>query len=133
LNASRVKARDTKRAADMRQLITALAIYQDQYGCLPQTSGSICPGNGSYSEYNAGGWDWSSQGGFMTFLQTSGIMSKVPVDPVNNTTGDGLPVGSFAYRYFCYGNGPSLGYRRESDGGWVDVLTPGTDTSFICQ
>ena len=130
---ARRQARDTKRAADMRQIITALYLYQDQYGCLPITSGSSCPGNGGYSEWNAGGWDYSSQGGFLTFLKTSGIMAKVSVDPINNMTGDRVPVGTYAYFYYCYSNGPQLGYIREADGAEVDALNRGADSNFVCQ
>jgi prepilin-type N-terminal cleavage/methylation domain-containing protein len=131
---ARVKARDAKRLADVRQIITALNLYQDQYGCLPVTDASTCPGNGGYSEWNSGAWDYSSQGsGFLTFLQTAGIMAKVPVDPINNMTGDGTPAGSFAYRYFCYANGPSLGYWQESNGAEMWPLLRGTDSSYVCK
>jgi prepilin-type N-terminal cleavage/methylation domain-containing protein len=137
LNSARVKARDAKRAADIRQIITALNLYQDQYGCLPITAGSGCPGAGGYSESNAGSWDYSSQGGFLTFLQTSGIMPKVPVDPINNTTGDGTPAGSTAYRYYCYSGGgptgPTLAYVREADGVNVYALFQGTSNDYVCK
>lgn len=133
LSNTRVKARDAKRAADMRQILTALNLYQDQYDCLPITNLSTCPGNGGYSEWNAGAWDYSSQGGFLTFLQTSGIMSKVPVDPINNMTGDGTPAGSYSYRYFCYPSGPHLVYFRESDYTQIGVLVTGTDSGYVCK
>jgi hypothetical protein len=111
-----------------------LNLYNDQYGCLPVTYGTACPGAGGYYETNAGSWDYSSQGGFMTFLQTSGIMPKVPVDPINNTTGDGTPAGSTAYRYYCYpGNGPTLAYVRESDGANVYPLFQGTSNEYVCK
>lgn len=72
----------------------------------------------------------------MTFLQASGIMPKVPVDPINNTTGDGTPAGSTAYRYYCYTNapnGPTLVYVRESDGINVYVLLQGRENDFVCK
>lgn len=77
----------------------------------------------------------------MTFLQTSGIMPKVPVDPINNMTGDGTPSGTYAYRYYCYTanpySGPHLGYWSEQTGGYVNKATNNastwTDPSFPCK
>jgi prepilin-type N-terminal cleavage/methylation domain-containing protein len=133
LGGSRAKARDAKRLADMRQLMTALNLYQEVNGCLPITNASTCPGNGGYSEWNAGAWDYSSQGGFMTFLVSSGLMAKVPVDPINNMTGDGSPAGSYGYFYYCYPSGPSLGYFPELNYARTTVLVPGTDSSYVCK
>lgn len=140
LNNARVKARDARRAADTRQIVTALNLFYDQNGCLPVTSGSACPGTGSYTELNAGGWDYSSQGGFMTFLVNSGFMAKVGVDPINNMTGDGTPAGTYSYRYYCYTGptifGPSLNYYKESDGLPVYVFGSSTstaDSTYICK
>jgi prepilin-type N-terminal cleavage/methylation domain-containing protein len=119
LASARAKARDARRSADMQEIVKALESYNNINGCLPSTSTSACPGASTYSELNAGGWDYSSQGQFLTFLATGTdpIFSKVPVDPINNMTGDGTPVGSFAYRYYCYnqvGNyGVSLSYFKE--------------------
>jgi hypothetical protein len=110
---------------------------------LPITSGSTCgtASGGAYNEANAGGWDYSSQGtGFMQFLQTSGFMSKVPVDPINNMTGDNTPAGSYAYRYYCYTGTPAglhLAYIREEDGSVIlkNITSSGNwaDSSFTCQ
>lgn len=133
LGGARVKARDAKRAADLRQLVTALTLYQEINGCIPITNVSVCPGNGGYSEANAGTWDYSSQGGFMTFLATAGVMAKVPVDPINNMTGDGVPVGTYSYRYYCYPTGPHMGYYRESDNVFIPVLSTGTDNNYVCR
>ena len=143
LNGVRIKARDAKRAADMDQIYKALTMYYLQYNCLPITSGSTCTGVGSYSQADAGGWDYSSQGGgFMTFLVNAGYLAKSPVDPLNNMTGDAAPAGTYAYRYYCYTAGVHLGlhlgYWRESDGAYVIKNIPNsadvfTDTTFNCQ
>lgn len=130
------KARNARRAADMDQIYKALLIFYGQYGCLPVTSGSTCAGAGGYVDSNSGGWDYSSQGGFMNFLKTSGAMGKVPVDPINNMTGDGGPSNTYAYRYYCYpGSGLHLGYWTES--GWVYVMKNiggwSSDANFVCQ
>lgn len=138
LNSARIKARDTKRAQEMHSIYLAINLYYDQYGCLPRTSGSSCAGSGSYSESNAGGWDFSSQGGFMDFLKTAGFISNVPVDPTNNMTGDGGPAGTYSFRYYCYPypSGPHLGYWRESTGTYVYVLGNSAawgDNSYVCK
>ncbi|MHB1316741.1 MAG: type II secretion system protein [Minisyncoccota bacterium] len=136
LNRSRIKARDAVRASDMVQIRNALILYYDKYGCLPRTAGSACLGTGSYSESNSGGWDYSSQGNFMTFLKNENILPREIVDPINNMTGDGSPSGTYSYRYFCYtGTGPHLGYWRESDGVYVNIFgnaSQWTDTSYTC-
>lgn len=141
VSTARIKARDAKRAGDIQQIYTALVSYNVDYGCLPVTFGTSCPGATGYSEQNSGGWDYSSQGGFLTFLQTSGYMAKVPVDPINNMTGDASPAGSFSYRYYCYPSGSTSGLRldywRESDGSLINknILNSGgwTDSSFLCK
>jgi len=142
LVSARVKARDAKRVADMDEIYTALNLFYDANGCLPITSGSSCAGAGAYSEANAGTWDYSSQGGFLTFLQTSGVMPKVPVDPINNMTGDGSPAGTYAYKYYCYPTGSTypglhLAYWRELDGRYIikNNTNAGnwTDSSFTCK
>jgi prepilin-type N-terminal cleavage/methylation domain-containing protein len=143
LSNSRKKARDARRLTDMNQIYTALNMYYSDYGCLPRTTGTTCPGAGGYSDANSGGWDYSSQGGFMGFLVNAGYMSQVPVDPVNNMTGDGVPAGTYAYRYYCYlptypaYQGLHLGYIRESDGQYVIVNMRNsgnfTDSTFLCQ
>lgn len=143
LNRARIKARDARRLADMQQIYTALNMYYGDYSCLPFTSGTACPGAGSYSDADTGGWDYSSQGGFLGFLVNAGYMSTVPVDPLNNMTGDGSPAGTYAYRYYCYPSsyppyqGLHLGYWRESDGQYVikNITNSGsfTDSTFICR
>lgn len=142
VNSSRAKARDTRRASDMHQIVLALNLFYSENGCLPTTSGSTCPGSAGYSEANAGGWDYSSQGaGFMQFLKNGNFMSSDPSDPINNMTSDGSPSGTYAYRYYCYTGpaayGPSLSYFKES-GSWgnVSVLTPSAlvaNSNYICK
>lgn len=129
LNSTKNKARNTRRLQEIKSIHTALVAFHSQYGCLPTTSGSTCIGG--YSEGNTGGWDYSSQGGFLTFLVSSGIASNVPVDPINNMTGDSTS-GQYAYRYFCYtGLGVVLGYWTEPS--WTYVPYLNVDPSFICM
>ena len=119
LNTTRAKARDAIRKIDMQNIYNMLAMYQIEYGGIPRTS--------VYGDANAGGWDYSSQptgtSSFMNFLVTSGITNQVPIDPINDMSGDMSPMGTYAYKYYCYsGQGLALGYRRETDG--VQVYYP---------
>lgn len=129
LNSARAKARDARRAEDMEQITTALAMFYNDHGCLPRTSGSTCISG--YSEADTGGWDYSTIGGFMTFLKAGGYMPEVPVDPTNS--------GSMLYRYYCYPGatgGPVLAYWKE-DGTYVRKIsgsgTSNADTSYSCN
>lgn len=143
LNNARKKGRDAKRDADLQQIYTAINLFYSQNGCLPITTGSTCTGAGGYNDANAGGWDYSSQGGFMDFLRTSGLMARVPVDPTNNMTGDGAPAGTFGYRYYCYPAGSAdpglhLAYWRESTYAYTyknnrNSANAFTDSTFVCQ
>lgn len=65
----------------------------------------------------------------MSFLVTKGIATKVPIDPINNT--------SYRYRYYCYDNNPdtlALGYFKESTNTWTYYPLGGTTTQsdWIC-
>ena len=145
LNAARVKARDAQRAQNMHSIVTALQLYYLTYNCLPITYGATTcgPAAGTYNEVDAGGWDYSSQGGFMSFLKTAGNISSVPLDTINNMTGDGAPAGTYAFRYYCYDSpiwgtfGPHLAYYKESTGEYVKVIPQGgagwTDATFTCK
>ncbi len=114
---ARMKARNAKRAADIDQIYKALYLYNDTYGCLPHTTlfaNNNCPGHGgTYKQWDTGSWDFSSQnlhsgvGNFMGFLQVSGLMTSVPVDPINDETGDDTM--GYAYKYYCYSAAESAG------------------------
>jgi len=116
LTSVRKKTRDSQRAQDMQTIYTMLTQYSIEYGHIPITS--------AYNDANSGSWDYSSQPTnaptFMSFLTTSGIAKQVPVDPINNMIGDGIPADTYAYKYYCYsGSGLALGYKSEKTGGWV--------------
>lgn len=142
LATARMKSRDARRAADIRQIYTALNLYYDTYGCLPITNGSSCGLASSTTFSNAGGWDYSSQTDFLPFLSTgtSPFMTKVPVDPINNMTGDNAPAGTYAYRYYCYvtdPKGPQLAYWKELPVRNMIAITESTlgnnNPDFICR
>lgn len=141
LKSVRVKARDAKRASDTSQIVRALALFYDVYNCLPSPGSSAC--GGFTADSNAGLWDYSSQGGFLSFLSASGVMPNPPVDPLNNMTGDGVPNNTYAYRYYCYAPssnplnpGLHLGYWSETQGAYIKVMPRGsnwTDSSYTCR
>lgn len=90
LRGAQIKARDTKRLADMSQIQKALALYYDKNGTYPAPA----------SDSGCGGWDTSGDGNFLPALRTSGFMGKVPNDPskVGNCT------GYYYYRYSATGS-----------------------------
>ncbi len=114
---SRVKARDAVRAKDMQTIHVMLHQYNLQFGGIPRTN--------QYGGVDAGSWDYSSQPtgspSFLSFLVTSGIAPKVPIDPINNMIGDSA--SGYGYKYYCYpGEGLALGYRKEANGPTSSVI-----------
>ena len=90
LNNARIKARDVKRLADMKNLVTALNLYYDKNGFYPTNTDNDCSG-----------WDTGFYGSGDTFinpLQTDGFVSKTPGDPTYTSQCGG-------YRYYRYGAG----------------------------
>ena len=130
LDKSRTKALNSRRLQEIQSIHKALIAFHSQYGCLPVTNGSTCISG--YNESDAGGWDYSSQGGFLTFLVSSGITPVVPVDPKNDMEGASTP-GKYAYRYYCYtnGNGVQLGYWTENPRAYVAYIN--NDGTFTCR
>lgn len=96
MSKARLKARDARRLTDMRQLQVGLDMYYEKNsGSYPDpdaNQGNMC-----------GGWNTSSYDPFITALKTSGVMSKVPVDPVNSGA---TSCGIYAYRYYRYAPNP---------------------------
>ena len=108
-NRAGIKTPDTRRQADIDKIYAALVLYYKNNGYLPVTS--------AYGENNTGGWDYSSQGQFLPFLQTAKYLVSVPLDPLNNGTGDVFYGGSgYSYAYYCYAdeNSLSLGLKLEN-------------------
>ncbi|MFA4880684.1 MAG: type II secretion system protein [Candidatus Doudnabacteria bacterium] len=101
VNNARKKARDTQRLAAMKQLITALALYYDQYGLYPSSDYQGC-----------GGWDTPGDGDFISPLRTAGLLSQEVRDPTNNYN-----CGN--YRYYRY---PAGSYGCDASRGAFYVL-----------
>ncbi len=101
LNGARIKARDTKRLADMAQIQKALEFYIDSYGQYPGDTNSY-----GEREIPCGWWDTSgvdndSDGKpFIEPLIDAGIVSRLPNDPIGTGTCDG-----YTYRYYRYNVG----------------------------
>ncbi|HEU4888960.1 MAG TPA: hypothetical protein VFV49_13825 [Thermoanaerobaculia bacterium] len=96
--------RDEKRIADLHRIKAALEQYVAQVGPLPRPAdygeAAGLPG------FWQGWWDVSSrdvnrnQLPFLDFLVDDGILSTVPVDPLNSPAADGDPRGGSQYVYF---------------------------------
>ena len=82
------KTKDSRRQNDMQNIINELEIYKTQNLIYPNPSSN-----------GPGGWESSSidPTQFLKSLKNSGIMSTIPVDPVNSS--------SMEYRYFRYSAG----------------------------
>jgi len=98
-NGIQSRARDAQRAQDIKTIAKALELYKIQTGNYPVAVGST----------GQGGWEISvptaSNSDFLSVLRTSGVISKVPLDPSN--TGDMYIAGSKFYHYYRYPAGQS--------------------------
>lgn len=118
LNSARAKSRDARRIADINQIRIALELYLDSNKSYPQEAHSGC--------YD--GWETTcdSAGNFIDALRTSGFMSKVPFDPLNNST--------YFYGYYHYSAGDNgcsfphavLGIKK------FEASNPNVGTSAQC-
>jgi prepilin-type N-terminal cleavage/methylation domain-containing protein len=103
MNSAKSKSRDTKRMADIRQIVTAMQLYYQDNGAYPDTlalgctcgqnttMGACCLGHG-----NAGTcWAGLQHGCNALDSALAPYIAKIPDDPENNTTGYGD-----AYTYY---------------------------------
>ncbi len=86
LSTARVKARDAKRKADLKQLQTALELYYNSNGQYPGEAGSCDTSTGNNTSscdvFVSNSWP---NGGLIE-LQVTGVLAKMPLDPLNNNT-----------------------------------------------
>jgi prepilin-type N-terminal cleavage/methylation domain-containing protein len=109
LSTARKKARDARRMADIKSIQLALELYRDRFGAYPPAEPE------STSGPPAGCWGWDTSftdfGGdgypFIPALATSGIIAKVPTDPVYEPIGSDCDVVP-GYKYARYGAGTNL-------------------------
>jgi len=87
INTARMKGRDGRRLADMKQLQTALELYLDKFGVYPQGDGD-----------GAGGWDVGNKDYPFLNNRMLEVLDKPPRDP--NATGK-----ANGYRYYRYSEG----------------------------
>ena len=102
LNSSRVKTRDTKRVADLKQVRTALELYFSDNGGYP-TCGQACT---TYCDCTTVGW-----GGSFTAMEIKpNYMAGIPTDPLS---------GGQTYGYFY-----ARGYKPRSNCTFVNTNLP---------
>jgi prepilin-type N-terminal cleavage/methylation domain-containing protein len=104
LNSARSKARDAKRIADVKQLMTALELYYDEYGSYPISGncGATVLHSGwcnSVQSYSNGHWVRSGS------VTLSKFLSSDPKDPRQGEIANFTPVNGGAYYYFARGGG----------------------------
>jgi len=112
LNSARAKARDTRRIADVKQLVNAMQLYYETNGVYPPVNG---PSAG------VGGWNVSYNPGFLQELVDVQILSSNPKDPINllevGFSFFGPKAGSYFYTYYNYpaSSAPNYGCSFNSD------------------
>ena len=122
LNSARAKARDVKRAAEIKQLVIAIQLYVDDNGNFPSNAGCLngwcCLGHGD------SGTCWSGNYHGSTALDNSlspKYISQIPDDPLNNTSGLGD-----AYMYRISGAGAILHWGIENSNPSSQTCAGGT-------
>lgn len=88
------RARDSQRVQDMKTIEKALRMHLVEFGSLPAANGST-PTAWENSTNNGGE-------GFLSALVDSGIISEVPIDPLNKPTPYDAPI---RYRYYKFSAG----------------------------
>jgi prepilin-type N-terminal cleavage/methylation domain-containing protein len=119
LNSARTKARDVRRQADIRQLMTALELYYDTNNAYPSARDGLYPNSG---------WANSADASWATLQsQMSAFMSRPPIDPVNQTGGWAY-TGVYNYSYYggwdygCSQQWYIIVYKLEAN---LNVSSPG--------
>lgn len=106
MNRARIAARDARRLSDMAQLQKALALYLLNNNSYPPIEG----------EGSCGGWDTSTVDGdgdginWIEGLQTTGIIGRMPRDPIGTGTCSGYTYRYYVYPGGSYGNCPHTFY-----------------------
>jgi len=91
----RSKARDAKRAADIKMIRSALELYYQDNGSFPISTGALQPNSG---------WTTSNDSSWATFQTALNPYLKLPIDPRQDSAG--WPAGGqYAYSYFSQSYG----------------------------
>ena len=88
LNDARLRARDARRKADLKQIRLALEMYYDANGLYPPAG--VCAYGSNCYIYSTSGASW--------FPALAPYLSKAPLDPKNNAGGP-WHTGNFSYSY----------------------------------
>lgn len=131
INNARMKARDTKRMADLKQIQKALDLYYDTNKAYPMISqarsyyNALTPGTGTV---------WTGAGSLGTALAP--YMQNLPKDPMNNSNTqeyryDSKPAGlGVGYGLAINLEGTYSSYPEAADGGiWNTMYETGPDVS----
>lgn len=97
LSTARMKARDTKRLSDLRQISIALELYMDSKGKYPSVPFNTYNSDSYASSFGAVGWD-----DFAATLKP--YIGQLPKDPINNGFHP-KNTGTYAYAYGWVGDG----------------------------
>jgi prepilin-type N-terminal cleavage/methylation domain-containing protein len=93
LGSARAKSRDTKRMADIRQINTAMLMYYNDNGALPNPATLGCSGGDTWyclGHGDAGScWQGNYHGCTALDNAMAPYMAKIPDDPLNDTAYDG--------------------------------------------
>jgi prepilin-type N-terminal cleavage/methylation domain-containing protein len=93
LNGARDKARDTKRLADIKQITTAMTMYYNDNGTLPNPTSLGCSGGDTWFclGHGTSGTCWRGTINGCTALDNAlaPYIAKIPDDPANNTAYNG--------------------------------------------
>lgn len=124
-NGTQVRARDTQRASDAHNILTALEAYKAINNIYPVATSTA--GGGSYE------LSTETAGTFMEYLQTT-FSTGVPVDPLNDA--------NHYYRYYRYNVASLTTYGCPTDKGNLMVFfavgfekasnMPTSDSPLIC-
>lgn len=87
VNQSRIRSRDTRRMADIKQIQTALEMYYQQYDQYPEEDAEPQPGAGGFDI----GYYSDTDTTFIPLLQGEGLIENIP--------GDLTQEGVSAYKY----------------------------------
>jgi len=108
LNSARMKARDARKIADFKNIQTALYMFYDQFGRMPNNYNSCCGACEGSTYYNQS----------MQELVSAGFLGVIPKSP-----------GVGGYCYYNYGAGNSIGAIMVTDLEAVPDTTTGIPPS----
>jgi prepilin-type N-terminal cleavage/methylation domain-containing protein len=109
LSSARSKARDTKRQADIKQIITAMQLYYQDNGGYPNPGGMGCPGavgTGYCLGHGSSGTCWSGATTYGCTALDNALapyIAKIPDDPDPGNTGYNGDAYIYGYNSATYG------------------------------